>query len=120
MEVNVQEENLLKMSDGSVVGDAQTIYSLANIDGVVAFYLVGQGVLIPAGKVYLQIAQEQASLARCLTMSLNEQQGITTDIVRVRHQEDAGWYTIDGRKLSGRPSTKGLYIKNRKKYIINE
>lgn len=120
MEVNVQEENLLKVSDGSVMGDAQTIYSLAKIDGVVAFYLVGQDVIIPAGKVYLQIEQEQASLASCLTMSLDEQRGITTDIVRICHQEDVGWYTIDGTKLSGRPSTKGLYIRNGKKYFINE
>ena len=120
MEVSAQEENLLKVSDGSVVGDCQTIYSLANIDGVVAFYLVGKDVVIPAGKVYLQIEQEKASLARCLTMSLNEQRGITTDIVRVRHQKDVGWYTIDGRKVSGRPSTKGLYIRNGKKHIINE
>ena len=119
-EVSAQEENLLKVSDGSVIGDCQTIYSLANIDGIVAFYLVGQDVVIPAGKVYLQIEQEQASLARCLMMSLNEQRGITTDIVRVRHQEDVGWYTIDGRKVSGRPSTTGLYIRNGKKHIINE
>ena len=120
MEVSAQEENLLKVSDGSVVGDCQTIYSLANIDGIVAFYLVGQDVVIPAGKVYLQIEQEKASMARCLMMSLNEQRGITTDIVRVCHQEDVEWYTIDGRKLGGRPSTKGLYIRNGKKHIINE
>lgn len=120
MEVSAVEENLLKVSDGSVVGDRQTIYSLANIDGTVAFYLVGQDVVIPAGKVYLQIEQEQASQSRCLTMSMNEQRGIATDIVRVRHQEDEGWFTIDGRKLSGRPSTKGLYIRNGKKHIIND
>ena len=118
--VSAVEGNLLKVSDGSVTGNRQTIYSLANIDGVVAFYLVGQDVVIPAGKVYLQIAQEQASLSRCLTMSLVEHRGITTDIVRVCHQEDVEWYTIDGRKLSGRPSTKGLYIRNGKKHIINE
>ena len=119
-EMDVVNANLLKVSDGSVAGNRQTIYSLANIDGVVAFYLVGQDVVIPAGKVYLQIEQEPLSLSRCLTMSLDEQRGITTDIDRVCYQEDEGWFTIDGRKLSGQPSTKGLYIRNGKKYIINE
>ena len=118
--VNGAEENLLKVSDGKVMGNSQTIYSLASIDGVVAFYLVGQDVLIPAGKVYLLIEQEQASLSRCLMMSLDKQQGITTGMGRVYYQEDVGWYTIDGMKLSGRPSMKGLYIKNGKKHIINK
>ena len=29
-----------------------------------------------------------------------------------------GWYTLDGRKLNGKPTTKGLYIHNGKKVII--
>lgn len=29
-----------------------------------------------------------------------------------------GWYTLDGRKLSGKPSQKGIYINNGKKIII--
>jgi hypothetical protein len=28
------------------------------------------------------------------------------------------WYTLDGRKLNGHPSTKGLYIHNGKKMIV--
>ena len=32
-------------------------------------------------------------------------------------QADA-WYTLDGRKLNGKPTTKGLYIHNGKKVII--
>ena len=59
-------------------GDRHTIYSLANIGGVVAFYLVGQDVVIPAGKVYLQINHQQASQARCLTMRMHEQLGVAT------------------------------------------
>lgn len=29
-----------------------------------------------------------------------------------------GWYTIDGRKLSGKPSAKGIYIQNGNKMIV--
>ena len=30
----------------------------------------------------------------------------------------AGWYTLDGRKLDGKPTKKGLYINNGKKVVI--
>ena len=29
-----------------------------------------------------------------------------------------GWYTIDGVRLSGKPSSKGIYINNGKKIVI--
>jgi hypothetical protein len=31
----------------------------------------------------------------------------------------SGWYTLDGVKLSGKPSTKGIYINNGRKVVIN-
>ena len=31
---------------------------------------------------------------------------------------DSGWWTIDGRKLSGKPNTKGVYINNGRKVVI--
>jgi surface protein len=36
----------------------------------------------------------------------------------VKGQRDS-WYTIDGRKLSGKPSKKGVYINNGKKAIVD-
>ncbi len=32
--------------------------------------------------------------------------------------DSEAWYTLDGIRLSGKPSTKGLYINNGKKIII--
>jgi hypothetical protein len=34
---------------------------------------------------------------------------------------DAGdaWYTLDGRKLSSKPQTKGIYIRNGRKVVVN-
>jgi hypothetical protein len=29
-----------------------------------------------------------------------------------------GWYTMDGRKLEGKPTKKGLYINNGRKIVI--
>jgi hypothetical protein len=28
------------------------------------------------------------------------------------------WYTLDGRRIDGKPGTKGIYINNNKKVII--
>lgn len=102
------EGNLLKVSDGSVKGDRHTIYSLANIGGVVAFYLVGQDVVIPAGKVYLQINHQQASQARCLTMRMHEQLGVATG-------EDVRLETKDTRRAL---RWEGLLFRNGRKYLI--
>ena len=32
--------------------------------------------------------------------------------------EADAWYSLDGRKLDGKPSAKGMYIKNGKKVVI--
>ena len=32
--------------------------------------------------------------------------------------EESKWYTVDGRKLQGRPTAKGLYIKNGRKVVV--
>jgi len=47
------------------------------------------------------------------TTSLNEE-------LRVKNEEfaTAQWYTLDGRRLSGKPTEKGVYINNGKKVMI--
>lgn len=42
------------------------------------------------------------------------------EMVNVKGQKDAaeGWFTVDGRKLSGKPTEKGVYIFNNKKVAI--
>ena len=47
--------NELKISDGTVTGDGNTIYVLANVDDVLGFYLVEDGSAITAGKAYLKV-----------------------------------------------------------------
>ena len=42
--------------------------------------------------------------------------GIGSQMADVRSND--GWYTLDGRKLSGRPTQKGLYINKNKKVLI--
>jgi len=48
-------------------------------------------------------------------------EGETTGIMSVEYRSEGqteSMYTLDGRKLSGKPTTKGLYIKNGRKVVI--
>ena len=45
--------------------------------------------------------------------------GETTDIGRIPVvYESKNWYTLDGRRLNGKPSAKGLYINNGRKVLV--
>ena len=48
----------------------------------------------------------------------NETTGIIT-MSDVRSKMSDVWYTLDGRKLDGKPTKKGLYIHNGNKLVIN-
>ena len=36
----------------------------------------------------------------------------------INNPQSAGWYSLEGRKLSGVPAQKGIYINNGKKMVI--
>lgn len=40
------------------------------------------------------------------------------DIDNGQSREAGAWYTLDGRKLSGKPATKGIFIQNSKKVVV--
>ncbi|MBP3775715.1 MAG: hypothetical protein J6I37_01875 [Prevotella sp.] len=59
--------------------------------------------------------------ARSIDMDFGD--GETTSVneeLRMKNEESAAaqWYTLDGVRLSGKPSSKGIYINNGKKIII--
>ena len=60
-----------------------------------------------------------AALARSLTMVFDDEAtGIkTTDFTDYSDSEDA-WYTLDGRRLQGKPTKSGVYVNNGKKIVI--
>ena len=68
---------------------------------------------MPARKAYLLVDGD--AQARGLTMTLDETTGISST---TNDTNDNAWYTLDGRKLDGKPTTKGLYINNGRKIVI--
>ena len=77
------------------------------------------GAHLNAFRAYFELAD--GAQARSINLNFGEE---TSDIVSIDNSQltidnEAGaWYTLDGRKVSGKPTTKGLYIFNGKKVVI--
>ena len=75
---------------------------------------------INAFRAYFQLNNIQPNEARAFVLNFDggEQTGITTtDYTNFTNSNDA-WYDLSGRKLSGKPTKKGLYINNGRKVVI--
>ena len=86
-------------------------------------YYPTTGAGIGAQRAYFKIGSEGALLARRLTsFSIDFGDGETTGIISTTNytndtNSDA-WFTLDGRRLSAKPTQRGIYINNGKKTII--
>jgi hypothetical protein len=81
----------------------------------VAFYRAEAGTLA-AGKAYLK-GVAAPSGARIINLVFDDD---ATAIENYRQEASTtnDWYTLDGRKLEGKPTRKGLYVKNGKKVVV--
>ena len=74
---------------------------------------------------YIDLTQaEDANAAREVTFTMEELDGSTTVIRNISAETASklnnveGWYTINGIKLQGAPTEKGIYINNGKKVVL--
>lgn len=110
----------LKMSDGNATStDAATLYALATVNDLTAFYRVKKDpkIPIPAKRCYLEVKSASASNAAFYSLGTNF--GETTGISSVENKvekADAPVYNLAGQ-LVGK-DYKGLVIKNGKKFVI--
>ena len=71
-----------------------------------------------ANKCWLEIPVANSTKARAITIVFGETTGVE-ELKSSRTEElNEGWYDLNGRKLSKKPTTKGIYIKNGKKVVI--
>ena len=108
-------DNELKVSDGTVSGSAGNIYVLANKESGVGFYKLKSDATVPAGKAYLEIsalasAPKFFSIGKPGTTSINEKM--------MRNEGQDVYYNLSGQRVA--QPTKGIYIVNGKKVIINK
>ncbi len=115
------EENMLRGSDeaAETTGGAKYyMLSLAATGGneTVGFYYKaenGAAFMNGAHKAYLAVPE--GTEAKATGYAFNEVTGIN-DITR-EQVTDGVWYTIDGKRLNGEPTAKGIYVVNGKKVV---
>lgn len=131
----VGEDNTISMtaSDESATVPTNNLHgvnvrTLTSTLGTGTFYVLGKqdddlgflkytGDYLPARKAYL-LLDGGTALAKGLTMVFDDEATAIASMSDVRGQMSDVWYTIDGRRLSGKTTTKGLYIVNGKKVYI--
>jgi hypothetical protein len=81
-----------------------------------------KGASIGAQRAYFKIGEDGASGARITSFSIDfgddEATGIISTTNYTNDTNSDAWFTLDGRKLSGKPSVKGVYVNNGRKVII--
>ena len=103
--------NDLKISDGNVATDASNnVYALAKNGTKVGFRIVGNGVKIPAGKAYLQVAAG-AGVKEFYPFG-EEETGLTPTF----SEGEGAVYDLSGRLVNS--LKKGIYIANGKKVLF--
>lgn len=86
-------------------------------------YYPTTGASIGAQRAYFKIGSDGAALTRGITdfnidFGNDETTGIkTTNFTNYTNSDDA-WYSLDGRRLQGKPMQKGVYIYKGKKSVV--
>ena len=97
------------------------------VDGVTyqegQFVKLGDGAHTRAFRAYMLAPATTDSpdlLPDAIDVVWDNEDGTTgvNEVKEVNEVNDNSWYTLDGRKLSGRPTQKGLYINNGRKVVI--
>lgn len=96
------------------VGNEGNTWNLILNDG--KFVKANSGTLA-AGLAYLPVTFEGGE-AKELSLTMDEPTGIKTIDNGEPTVDNGAWYTIDGTRLQGEPTMKGIYIKNGKKIVV--
>ena len=98
--------------------DANAIYTMGNTSAGFGFHRYTDE-YIPAGKAFLPLYIENEAGAKALSLTIvfaNETTGINSVSSDSNVRND--WFTLDGTRLSGKPTLPGIYINGKKKIAI--
>jgi len=88
--------------------------------------------VIPTNRAYLALPSEMTANAKQISFVIDDGEGEVTGVVNVNPdrytmseegelvpcQGDGAWYTLEGFRLQGKPTTKGIYLHNGRKEVI--
>ncbi len=109
-----------ELKGGSTVADGKVVYTLAAKNGVVGFYKFTGASLNPY-KAHLEITPPPAQSAPSFFGFGGSGENTTAISAPESHAStelSGDYYTLDGRKLLGKPTQKGIYVRNGRKIII--
>ena len=92
--------------------DAQTNYAFNGKQ----FVFVKNAIEVGPNKAWLSVNTGVPS-ARAITLVFDEATGVN-EVIGVKEVNDGSWYDLNGRKLNGMPTKKGVYIMNGKKVVV--
>lgn len=73
---------------------------------------------VPANKCWLEVAKTtETATARQIVFNGKQLTGISA-VETAEEAETSVWYNLDGTRIEGKPSRKGIYLNNGKKYVI--
>ena len=115
---NYDEGSYLKEVNGTTYGE--TVYPFIHDSNKSNFRIYSIPFSTPvAGPLTFTPGNKQTCLIITLTVSNTTGiDSLSPDPSPSRKGSDGAWYTLDGRKLSGNPAAKGLYIVNGRKVVI--
>ena len=106
--------NVLK--GGTTVTDGYDAYTLSrgsDSNGAVGFYKYSGS--LDGSKAHLEIPTSAGSRG---FIGFGDDNTTGIELPALADDEAAEWYSLDGRRLSGKPARKGIYVKDGQKYII--
>jgi hypothetical protein len=101
----------------SVGTKSGTVYAFNPAPGK-GYFAPYTGAQIPAGKAFILGPASTNPSKGFLMFDLDGEMATAIDRALQAEDDAATWYGLDGAKLEGRPSVKGVYIRNGKKFVV--
>jgi hypothetical protein len=104
------------LKGGTTVTDGYDAYTLSrgsDSNGAVGFYKFSGS--LDGSKAHLEIPTSAGSRG---FIGFGDDNTTGIELPALADDEAAEWYSLDGRRLSGKPARKGIYVKDGQKYII--
>ena len=95
-----------------------TNFILANGSYGIDWYTLSEAGAIGANKAYLRLPTSALSSSARLTMEFGDATGVGEMRNEKGEMRNDAWYTVNGVRLSGKPTRKGLYIFKGKKTVV--
>ena len=115
MLVGVTEPTTITPTDG----DLSNLLLRKGSQGLGFYGFTNETYTVGANKAYLQIPTSMMPTAGANYIGLEFEEGMTgIDTSSMVGEATEGWFSIDGRKLNGKPTRKGVYVNNGRKIVI--